>query len=69
LVANPDAWCEIIPNTPDGQPWSNDGIKTFQRLIDLRALDLYENILTDSGIEKILTDSSRTPLGPDAESG
>ena len=54
LVPNPHDWNKIIPQGPKEQPWSKDDIATFQRLIDLRTLELYEKLLTESGIETIL---------------
>lgn len=54
LVQNPDEWNKIILQNDDKCLWSKDDVATFQRLIDLRTLDLYENLLTKSGIE-ILT--------------
>ena len=54
LVPNPDDWNRIIPEDTDKQNWSTEDIATFQRLIDLRTLDLYETLLKNSGIEKIL---------------
>jgi len=54
LVSNPDDWNTIIPKDKSKQLWSSNDIATFQRLIDLRTLDLYERLLVDSGIESIL---------------
>ena len=50
LVSNPNAWNELI----DKESWSKDDIANFQRFIDLRALELYEKLLGESGIEDIL---------------
>jgi hypothetical protein len=52
LVDNPDDWNAIIPQDKNNQPWSKEKVTTFQRLIDLRTLDLYEKLLT--GIDSIL---------------
>jgi len=52
-------WNKIIPQDPDKQPWSQDDIATFQRLIDLRTLDIYNKLLTESGIEGILPTSPK----------
>lgn len=54
FVLNHDDWNEIIPQDTIKQNWSKENIATFQRLIDLRTLELYKIILTQSGIEKIL---------------
>jgi hypothetical protein len=54
LVPNPDDWNKIIPKDANQQPWSRDDIQTFQRLIDLRTLALYETLLTESGIDYIM---------------
>jgi hypothetical protein len=55
LVANIDEWNSIIPQEDNKyKRWSLDDIALFQRLIDLRTLDLYEKILIESGIESIL---------------
>jgi len=53
LVPNPDDWNKIIPIDTRKQSWSKKDIATFQRLIDLRTLDIYKTLL-DSGIKKIL---------------
>jgi hypothetical protein len=57
LVSTPEAWNKIIQGNICNQKWSNNSIATFQRLIDLRTLDLYETILTKSGIERILPEA------------
>jgi hypothetical protein len=54
LVWNPQEWNRLIPQGTDQQRWSLDDIATFQRLIDLRTLELYEKLLRESGIESIL---------------
>ena len=53
LVKSPDEWNKVIFQNDDKCPWSKDDVATFQRLIDLRTLDLYENLLTESGIETL----------------
>lgn len=53
LVPNPDDWNGIIPEDTNKQKWSKENIATFQRLIDLRTLHLYEELLTKSGIAEI----------------
>jgi hypothetical protein len=62
LVTDPDAWNKIIPASTGDQPWSKAEVGTFQRLIDLRTLDLYKELLTKSGLEKILP-SMAVPSG------
>lgn len=65
LVANADEWNSINPNSsaPDstGQQeasgktkWNEMDVATFQYLIDLRTIELYEKILNDSGISGLL---------------
>lgn len=54
LVSKPDDWNRLIPQDKDDHPWSKDDVASFQRLIDLRALELYDKLLTESGIEDIL---------------
>jgi Protein of unknown function DUF262 len=54
LVSNPWEWNSIIPLEGQTQYWSQNNIATFQRIIDLRTLDLFENLLTQGGIETIL---------------
>ena len=54
LVQNPDGWNELIPQDTDKRLWSKDDVAAFQRLIDLRTLDLYEQLLSKSGIVEIL---------------
>jgi hypothetical protein len=58
FVKEPDDWNRIIPQDKNQQLWSKADITTFQRLIDLRTLDLYEELLTQSGIESILPPTS-----------
>lgn len=58
LVSNPDAWNELIGKK---KLWSKDDIAAFQRLIDLRALELYKKLLGESGIEDILPSVQVTP--------
>ena len=53
LVSNPGDSNSIIVDLLT-QPWSKNNIATFQRIIDLRTVELYEKILTESGIENIL---------------
>jgi len=50
LVKNPDAWNRII----SGQPWSPGDIGEFQRLIDTRTLQLFEKLIRESGIARIM---------------
>jgi hypothetical protein len=55
LVSNEAEWNSIIPQEANNnRRWSLEDIALFQRLIDLRTLELYEKILTESGIEGIL---------------
>lgn len=54
LVSNPTEWEALTSNDASDQPWSKKDIATFQRLIDLRTLELYENLLTKSRIEELL---------------
>jgi hypothetical protein len=54
LVSDSADWNSIIPRGDDSQCWSLDNIATFQRLIDLRTIELYEILLAESGIETIL---------------
>jgi hypothetical protein len=54
LVQKPSEWNQIIPKDKNKQLWSKDDIATFQRLIDLRTIDLYKELLTMSGIESLL---------------
>jgi hypothetical protein len=62
LVRNPDEWTHFTSETPGKKKWSTDDIATFQRLIDLRTLELYETLLTESGMRTALP-------GMDAASG
>jgi hypothetical protein len=63
LVSNPTEWEKL---TSKDQPWSKEDIATFQRLIDLRTLELYENLLTESGIKELLppANAERDRLSP-----
>ncbi len=58
-VSNAVAWNRLIPQQGEHRLWSMDDVAAFQRLIDLRTLELYENILVESGIVEILP----TPIG------
>lgn len=51
LVSNPTEWEALTSNDA---PWSKEDIATFQRLIDLRTLELYKKLLTESGIKELL---------------
>lgn len=53
LVENPHDWNKIIPTGDDKGPWSKHDVAAFQRLIDLRTLDLCKRPLTESGIVEI----------------
>ena len=53
MVKDPDEWNKIISKNDDRRIWSRDDVANFQRLIDLRTLDLYEKLLKDSGIEAL----------------
>ena len=53
-VNNHVDWNKIIPQDKNRQLWSKEDIASFQRLIDFRTLDLYEELLVDGGIESIL---------------
>ncbi len=55
VVSNADEWNNIIPQEANkSRRWSLEDIASFQRLIDLRTLEVYEKILMESGIERIL---------------
>lgn len=54
LVHNSNEWNKIIPQDTDERLWSKDDVAAFQRLIDMRTLDLYKKLLNDSGIVAIL---------------
>ncbi len=54
-VSDADEWNKIIPQAANNNKrWSPNDIASFQRLVDMRTLQLYERILTESGIEDIL---------------
>ena len=54
LVEKPNEWNKLIPEGNAKQCWSKEDLTSFQRLIDLRTLKLYENLLVESGIIEIL---------------
>ncbi len=54
LVQNPEAWNKIISQGTGASLWSQNDVAQFQRLIDLRTLDLYETLLSESGIGELL---------------
>lgn len=53
LVSNPDGWRDLGCS----ERWSKKDVCSFQRLIDLRTIDLYERILTESGMSEILPEA------------
>jgi hypothetical protein len=64
FVSNPEAWNKVISISTNCRGWSEESIKAFQGLIDSRTLDLYEKILVESGIEKILPVDPETNTSP-----
>lgn len=56
LVANADPWNALIHAQKDGNKWSVEHVDTFQQIIDLRTLELVEQLLTETGIEKIISE-------------
>jgi hypothetical protein len=54
LVQNPEPWNKIISQGVGMPLWSKNDVAQFQRLIDLRTLDLFENLLNESGIVELL---------------
>ncbi|HRD68166.1 MAG TPA: DUF262 domain-containing protein [Candidatus Competibacter sp.] len=56
LLEDADNWNELIVEKGRKRQWSKMDITRFQRLIDLRALRIYEIILTESGLEDLLPD-------------
>ena len=56
MVKDPDdKWNKIILKNDGEGIWSRDDVANFQRLIDLRTLDLYEQLLKDSGVENLIS--------------
>lgn len=45
-----EAWEGLVRATKDR--WSLDDVALFQRLVDLRSLDLYERLVSESGIDR-----------------
>ena len=58
LVTNSSDWNALILRDANDH-WSKEDIATFQRLINLRSLQLYENLLTKSGIMDVLPNEQR----------
>ncbi|MGF1642109.1 MAG: DUF262 domain-containing protein [Thiotrichales bacterium] len=56
LVAESEAWNEVIRQ----QPWTTCHVASFQRLIDLRTIELYEKLVTESGIADMLAVATQT---------
>ncbi len=54
LVANHDDWNVLIREQENGKKWSKEHIANFQRIVDLRTLDLYKRLLIETGIEKLM---------------
>jgi hypothetical protein len=51
------AWNNLIKKTV----WDQDDVGIFQKLIDLRTVDLFEKLLNEGHLESIILDSSPTP--------
>ncbi|WP_034995698.1 DUF262 domain-containing protein [Beijerinckia mobilis] len=62
LMSDYDKWNNLIPEQRKNQPWTLSDVATFQRLIDLRTLAIYEKILTESGIELLLSNHVPAPM-------
>jgi hypothetical protein len=56
IVTNPTDWKIFTLNDPkEGRLWTKEDIALFQKLIDLRTLDLYEALVFESGVDLIVT--------------
>lgn len=53
LISNDDDWNNLILAQENRKRWSKKDIAKFQRLIDLRTLELYKMLLTETGIENL----------------
>jgi hypothetical protein len=54
LISNATEWNDLIRTQEEGNKWSKKHIAAFQRLIDLRTLDLIKKLLIETGIERLL---------------
>ena len=62
FIQDVPGWNALIEKTP----WSEDDVSTFQRLIDLRTLDVYEKLLVCGGLEAFTPNSDSEPITPSA---
>jgi len=52
----PEAWNRLIDKTP----WERSDVAGFQKLIDLRTLDIYEALLVQGRLDSIVSDTKST---------
>jgi hypothetical protein len=63
FITDVDLWNTLILAQKGDNKWSIEHIDTFQQIIDLRTLELVEQLLTETGIEKILKIGHSTDHG------
>ena len=62
FVKDAEAWNRLIKATP----WNTNDAAAFQKLIDLRTLDVYEELLVYGGLESIALDANSKLSSPEA---
>ena len=63
FITDAGRWDALILAQKGPKLWSEEHIDTFQQIIDLRTLELVEQLLTETGIEKILKIGHSTDHG------
>ena len=53
LVQDPEPWNHLIKTSP----WKETDVASFQKLIDLRTIDIYESLLADGNLELLIPQS------------
>jgi Protein of unknown function DUF262 len=56
------AWNRLIEKTP----WDQDDAASFQKLVDLRTVEIFEKLLVDGQLQSIISESYSTPVPPEA---
>lgn len=54
IVVNHNDWNNLIKAQENGHKWTKEHIAIFQNLIDLRTIELFKMLLTETGIENLL---------------
>lgn len=66
FVKDADAWNRLIRKAKKKSPWNTHDVAAFQKLIDLRTLDVYEKLLVHGGLDFIASDGNSKLSSPEA---